>query len=132
LFFNELEKKSRIDKNTLRSAYHRLVKKGLIIIDGSGTPHLSDRALEMLPLYSPQKLKNSKLMVIFDIPEEVRFKRRKLRLLLRELRFEKVQQSVWITSYDCIKYLAAEVKDNNLDGYIQIYEVSKINIQKLQ
>lgn len=65
-------------------------------------------------------------MVIFDIPENERNLRDHLRLLLKELKFKKVQQSVWVCKYDFREYITAEIKENGLQKYVQVYESRKI------
>ena len=66
-------------------------------------------------------------MVTFDIPEKLRYKRRNLRLLLRELSFKQVQKSVWVTDLDAKNYLQMNIKQEFLEPYVKIYEVSEIN-----
>lgn len=124
-FFNELERKSRIKERTLRSAYYRLIKKGLVTIEG-GHPKLTKKGELQAKIYNPTKLEGSTLMVIFDIPENERNLRDHLRLLLKELKFKKVQQSVWVCKYDFREYITAEIKENGLQKYVQVYESRKI------
>jgi len=61
-------------------------------------------------------------MLVFDIPEDERHKRDRLRLLLRELSFEQVQKSVWTSENDHRDYIRAEIHDFGLDEYVQLYE----------
>lgn len=129
LFFRELEKRSGYKKRSLESAYYRLVQKELIEIDDKGIPRLTERGLASVKTFKPIKLKHdAKLMVIFDIPEEERWKRTRLRTLLKELSFRQVQKSVWESRYDYREYLRAEIAEMQLQEYVAVYEVAQIEV----
>lgn len=129
LFFQELEKKSGQKRRSLESAYYRLVKKGLIKIDENNIPRLTDHGKREAKIYKPTRLKfGAHLMVIFDIPEEQRQKRRRLRILLRELSFKQIQQSVWETQYDHREYLRSEIAEMELQDYVRVYETAPIEV----
>lgn len=128
-FFNELEKKSGRKRRSLESAYYRLIKKGLIELDDKRIPRLTEKGRRKAMSYKPQRLKfGAHLIVIFDIPEEERRKRRRLRQLLQELSFRKVQQSVWETEYDHREYLRAEIAEMNLQEHVRVYEAAQIEL----
>jgi DNA-binding transcriptional regulator PaaX len=128
-FFNELERISKRNKSTLRSAYYRLLKKGFIELDDCGIPRLTEKGQAHVQLYSPKVFgKNTLLFIIFDIPEEERFKRDRLRKILHELEFEKIQQSVWATKYDYREYLASEIAENDLQDYVQVFEAARLKV----
>lgn len=129
LFFNELEKKSGRKKRSLESAYYRLIKKGLIELDDKRMPRLTAKGQRKAMTYQPERLKfGAHLIVIFDIPESERRKRRRLRMILQELSFRKVQQSVWETKYDYREHLRAEIAEMNLQEYVQVYEAAPIEL----
>jgi DNA-binding transcriptional regulator PaaX len=129
LFFNELEKKSGHKRRSLESAYYRSIRKGLITLDEKNIPRLTERGRAKAKLYKPTRLKfGANLIVIFDIPEEERQKRRRLRLILQELSFRKVQQSVWETEYDYREYLRVEIDKMNLQEYVRVYEAAQVEI----
>ena len=122
-FFNELEKQSRTKERTLRSAYYRAVKQGLIQLDDNDVPRLTPKGLIATKAYKPIKLsKDACILLVFDIPESERAKRTHLRALLRELSFKMIQQSVWMSRYDHRKYLRAEIKEYGLEDFVLIYE----------
>ena len=127
LFFNNLEAKSKVKERTLRSAYYRSVKSGLIKLDDNGVPRLTDKGVSKIKVYKSTKLrKNSHLLISFDVPEAERFKRDHLRTLLRELSCTKIQQSLWATKYDHRPIIAAEIKEYGLENYVAIYEAVKL------
>ena len=127
LFFNDLAKISGRKEATLRNEFYRLKAKGYFKVSDYKHIELSDKAILELQRYQPQQLTNAVLMVIFDIPEVERSKRNYLRITLRQLKFEQVQKSVWVTKYECRDYLNNEIKLNNLQQYIHIYESKLIS-----
>lgn len=126
----ELEKQSKIKSKTLDSSFRRLVKRGLVVFDDNGQPCLTEKAFLRTKSFQPTKLKGSHLIIIFDIPEKERHLRSHLRLLLKELSFKMVQQSVWSCEYDYKEYLAAEIHDYALDRYVILYEAVRIDPRK--
>lgn len=131
-FFIDLENIARRQQrehtySKVRSAYYRAVKKGYITLE-RGRPQLTARGLQKVKPYVPKKLRGAQLMVIFDIPESERHKRRHLRVLLKELKFRQIQKSVWVTDYDYRDILKMEVKDQQTSDYVLIYEVFKLKL----
>lgn len=128
-FFNELERRDahrNYALSTLKKAYYTAKQQGLIITIDS-QPTISPEAQAMLTPYQPSRLTGARIMVIFDIPEHQRNKRQWLRLLLRELKFNKVQQSVWVSDYECREVLQAGIAERNLWQYVQVYEAHELN-----
>jgi DNA-binding transcriptional regulator PaaX len=132
IFFNELEKLSKaragrhISSSTIRTTYYRAQKQNYISIDESGSPHITSVGHRRLTPYVPKKLKGAKLLVTFDIPENQRYKRSQLRLVLVELNFHQIQQSVWISDYDGTEILKQEIDFLNIENDVVIYEAREI------
>ena len=127
-FFNDLEKLDRYEasRNSIKASYYRAVRDGLIETDGA-LPHITEKGLSQLRRYEPKRLTGAaSILVIFDIPEEERRARQKLRTLLRELHFSQVQKSVWQTEYDVLNYLVPELQAGHLYEYVQVYESARI------
>ncbi len=122
LFFSDLEKASRYKQRSLQNSFYKLKKQGFIEFGQDGQPYVTDKGMAQLQLYRPKKIKDAHIMVIFDIPEEDRNKRNQLRALLRQLRFVKTQQSVWMTKYECRQYLTAEIERLDLKDYVKVFE----------
>lgn len=130
-FFNDLEKIDSIkaNKQSLKSAYYRAVKRGLIVLDDAGNPRLTEKGRRKIQPYKPVKLKiGARLIVIFDIPEQERYKRTRMRTLLRELSFQQIQKSVWESRYDHREYLRLEIAEMQLHEYVKVYEASQIEV----
>src|SRR5438105_3455226 len=82
LFFYELEKVSRYKRSTLKKAYERGIKNGLIV-QQSSIPRLTVLGKRRLaPFVASRLSQDASLMIIFDIPEDMANKRRVLRSLL--------------------------------------------------
>lgn len=128
LFFNDLEKLDEIkaSKNAVKSSYYRLIKKKFIEIDSNGIPRLTEKGFRKTKAFKPKKLKDAKLMIIFDIPEAESSKRKRLRVLLKELSFTQVQKSVWMSEFDHREYIRAEIKDFELEGCVELLEARVI------
>lgn len=125
-FFGELEKTRDYSSSTLRQAYYAARRKGLIQMDESGLPQLSDRAQQQIRNYAPKQLAGARVMVIFDIPEERAYQRQWFRSLLRELKFEQIQKSVWMSDYDCFEVLSAGILEQKIEQYVRVYEARAI------
>jgi len=65
-------------------------------------------------------------IVMFDIPEERRRKRSWLRSVLKNLGFEKVQQSVWIGKVKIPRELLGDLERFSLMDFVEIFEATKV------
>lgn len=126
LFFNDLEKISQRKKQSIRNAYYKAINRNLVIIDEYKIPRLTQQGYSKLRRYQPKKLRSAELMVVFDIPENERNKRQRLRAVLREFKFIQVQKSVWISQYDCEQYLRLELEQTKLQDYVIVYETVQL------
>jgi len=125
-FFNELEKTSDYSKATLRVAFNRAKDRRLVTINNDQVS-LSLQGHQIIqPFIAKQLAGDGQLMVIFDIPEDYADRRRKFRLLLRQLQFKQVQQSVWMSDKDYRAILADSIKDLGLQDWVQLYESARI------
>jgi DNA-binding transcriptional regulator PaaX len=67
------------------------------------------------------------LMVFFDIPEKNRKARDLFRLYLKDLGFERIQKSVWITPYNIKKELQKLIRDCGVEEYAKTLVVKELN-----
>lgn len=126
-FFDELEKRDNRGRQTYQNAFSRAKKKGLIKLGHDNVPRLTDKGMAKIRPFIAKKLgKDARLMIVFDIPEDERHKRRQLRLLLKELSFKQVQKSVWVSEFDHKQYLKAAIKEYKLVGHVKIFEAVEI------
>jgi len=111
----------------IKNAYYRAIRSGYIETE-NGIPKLTRKAKLAIEPYEPKRLGDKAcIMVAFDIPEKLRSRRNQLRLLLKELRFRPVQQSLWSSSYDHRKILKVELKNLDIDKYVHVYEAVRID-----
>lgn len=125
-FFYELEKISNSNEKTLRSTLSRAQKQGFVE-KINGIPVLTRKGLSRIQPYQTKKLnKKSLLMIIFDIPEENKEQRRKLRNYLKYLHFQQVQKSVWVSDMDYRDALKEVIIELDLDSHVQLFESAKL------
>ncbi len=105
-----LKKKRKIYPSHINSCLDRLIKNGLIhkkdgklSLTTKGELRLSKYQEELSP--SRRKWDKKWRIVIFDIWEKSRKKRDFLRNELSDFGFVKLQNSVWVTPYDCEEYV---------------------------
>lgn len=125
-FFNELEKTSNYTKNTIRSSYYRAKQQGYIANDKNFIK-ITNEGLTIVRPFRAKKLKgNSRLMLIFDIPEQQLAKRNKLRRLVKSWDFKQVQKSVWITDRDYEDVVISSLKELGLKKCVELHESVRI------
>lgn len=125
LFFRELEKISRYKQATLKAAYWRAQREGLIE-SRKNLPILTAKGRRKITRFVAEKLHNeAQLMVIFDIPEDQRSRRQKFREVLRLWQFRQIQKSVWMTEKDYREELVGLINELSLFGYVEIYECAR-------
>ena len=107
-----------------KSAAGRLVAKGLVVwVERDGKKYLRVTPAGRKALIFEQAkitLKNQKRkwdgrwrMVVFDVPERRRSIRNRLRAVMQEIGFVRLQDSVWVYPHDCEDFIAllkAELK----------------------
>lgn len=67
-------------------------------------------------------------MVIFDIPEDIRKRRDYFRAGLKRLKYQKLQQSIWICPYDVLKDTQELVKYFRLGSFVKLLLIEEIKI----
>jgi len=101
-----------------RTTLGRLKAKGeieFIELDGKKYARLTARGEKMMAFYQeklrlrdekPRRWDQRYRLVMFDIPEKRKGTREKLRLVMREIGFLRVQDSAWVYPYDCEEFVA--------------------------
>jgi CRISPR/Cas system-associated endoribonuclease Cas2 len=128
LFFADLENisKQKHNKESYKQAYYRAIKNGFIEIE-NGFPKITSSGKKKIPIFKPAALdKKTFLMISFDIPESERYKRDRLRKILKSFEFVQVQKSLRVTKLNYLDLLKAEISYSNLEGFIKIYEAKEI------
>ena len=125
-YFSDLAKIDKYKEQTLRNAYYRNVKRGLVELDDQGNPIITSKGLAALMPYRSKTIEGANLMITFDIPEFERYKRQQLRLLLRQLGFKQVQKSVWVTNKDSRGFIKDEIRRLNLEKEVKLFECKSL------
>src|SRR3989338_11231744 len=108
-------------KEIINLSRYRLVQKGLLSRDDRGFLKLTSKGEERLrqcelhdyKIAKPKKWDKKWRMLIFDVREERKSLRDKIRRTLIAIGFERLQYSVWVYPYDCedlITLLKADFK----------------------
>lgn len=125
-FFNEIAQHSDHSRKSLRDAYNYAKRKGLVI--EADRPSLTFAGQERVQPFVAKKLHHGgKLMVIFDIPEEIKLKRDAFRRFLRKLEFAQVQQSVWLSENDNRAIVREAIDFYGLSGMVEVYEAARLD-----
>lgn len=119
----------RFNYRCLRNALAHLKRKGWItaLYEGEITTAGRKRLERLLPRFEEKRVWDGSLyLVTYDIPEERRGLRDKLRIYLKRLKMGQLQQSVWITPYNPSKILEEFVRENGLsEGTIVVSKIGK-------
>jgi DNA-binding transcriptional regulator PaaX len=100
-------------KNSIYIARGRLMRQGLITYH-NGFFHITDEGKRVLhtmgigsvPLPRPHKWDKKWRILIFDIREERKTLRDKIRRTLTAIGFHRLQDSVWVYPYDCEDFVS--------------------------
>ena len=125
-FFNELEQLSGYKHRTLVATFQRAKKTGYLHQE-ENLLKLTEKGRRFVQPYVAEKLnKDVLLFIIFDIPEQQAFARRRLRLLLRQWHFSQIQKSVWASQYDFREPLVEAIKELALEDHVQLFKGAKL------
>ncbi len=120
----------RWSRSSLESAVQRLVTKGLVQKTEQGlqlTPkgqRYLDRSL--LTVARPKRWDRKWRIVVFDIKENRRALRDQLRILIGQIGFIRLQNSVWVYPYDCEELLVLLKTDYHLGKEVLYIIADKI------
>ncbi len=126
----------RAGKKTCYETVRRLKKKGLVkVVSQNGREFLAlTKAGQLEKLFIKAGIQSGQeewdgkwRLMIFDIPENVREKRDKLRWLLKRHGFKKLQASVFICPYSLNRQAIEFLDQTGLSSYIRILRVEEID-----
>ncbi len=123
-----LERNREIERWKMIRELKRLKKRELVKMRETGDKIYFSLTKDgrILLLTKALKEKSGKLpngqqcFIIFDVPESVRYVRREIRYILKNIECDKVQRSVWVTDRDVVQELVQLVKLSGLEKWIQI------------
>ncbi|MBU1092513.1 hypothetical protein KJ836_02505 [Patescibacteria group bacterium] len=106
-----------------RRIMNQFVNQGEFIQQSSYRYKLTCKgAIKLLPVIQPHLAKDGNIRIlVFDIPETKRGVRNQFRNRIKMLDFRLHQRSVWVSRYDCEKWLAKIVEYYQLQGCVALY-----------
>lgn len=126
------DKIKQLSKNNFRVTLYRLQKKGLVA-KKKDKFHLTALGQKLF-----KKLKNENKnwdnkwrMIIFDIPEDLKYGRDWLRSKLYNLGYKLLQKSVFIGKYPLEEDFYKEIKEKKLDKYINLLTIGEIDNEEI-
>lgn len=131
------EKKRYYCPARVKGCLNGLIKNKFIIKDRRGNLSLSQKGeLRLLKLQSSlsgtrKKWDKKWRIVIFDIWEKSKKKRDYLRLELRSFGFVKLQNSVWVTPYECEEFVSLLKTDLHLGNGVKYILASQIDDEQI-
>src|SRR3989338_443627 len=124
-------KKRELNKQLFNNNLHRLRKKGILNYSSKKDIVINKSALRAHTLFSKIKAKptgDTKVMILFDIPEKKRKTRNWLRLQLRLWNFEMLQQSVWLGKGPLPKEFTARLRSFDVNECVKIFNIKNIKM----
>lgn len=110
---------SFVEKESLLHSIQRIKKEGWLSNDFKINKRGGDRLFELVPQYLSQRAWSKQWhLLIFDIPENEKYKRELLRRKIKNMRFGMLQASIWISPYDKRQEIRAMSLRYSLDPYI--------------
>jgi len=121
---------SRLEKDGLmerskkdKSSFFKITNKG---IDKIGfLKNKKKRMIETPSCDYDSKKSNRVTIVMFDVPEKQRTKRRWLRSALSKMEFEMIQKSVWMGKVVIPREFLDDMRMLDMTDYIEIFEITK-------
>ena len=127
----------KLQRQRVANIAYQLKKTGDIekVIDKNGEVyfHFTDkgkaRLIERIPLlrFRRKRWDGKWRQVVFDIPEEMKVKRKQLRNKLLSLGFGMLQRSVYITPFDISQQVTDFLEEHSLEEYAIAFEMEKLS-----
>lgn len=122
-------------RQKIHSALSDLKRRGFLqkkIFKKSQGLILTPKAMEKISLLKEIKREKlplgQQLLLFFDIPEKDRSVRDMFRKKLKNMGFEQLQKSTWITSFNVTHDVKEIIKNNHLDDCVQMLIVKNIKL----
>jgi len=125
LFFNDLERLTQSNRQTLANTLSRTKRQGLVENRG-GIPVLTKKGLTKLKELQSPDLLAGWLLVSFDIPEARRHDRYALRSYLRMHGFRQLHKSLWANEHDYTQELKDVITELKLGQYVGIFVAASV------
>jgi len=133
ILFGLVQKRRMLNRQVFNNNLYRLKKKEMLDFDSEKNIVINRNNLNKHVLFTKIKEKpigDTKVMVLFDIPERKRKTRNWLRLQLRLWDFEMLQQSVWLGKGHLPKEFTARLRLLDIYDCVKIFNIRNIKMQK--
>lgn len=126
------EQYQEIDWEKIRRVAGNLKKRGLVNYTKGKLlePRITKTGLKkfnsLVPFYHKKRTWDKKIYLItYDIPEEKRNERNRLRFFLEKIGCGMMQASVWLTCFNPKKLVKNFVEENNISGSVVVADIGK-------
>ncbi len=126
ILYKLVQEKRMLNRQTFNNNLYRFQKKGILDFDSDNDIVINKSALKSHILFSKIKEKpagNTKVMVLFDIPEKKRKIRGWLRLQLKLWDFRMLQQSVWLGKGPLPKEFTTRLQSLGINDCVKIFKI---------
>lgn len=110
---------SAIDRLVERGELRRTRRKGNTFLEITKAGRTRISLLTHINKPKPREWDGKWRVVIFDVPESMRDKRRLLRAMLRRIGFKYIQQSVWVYPFPCEEFIQLLKTDLAIRGRVK-------------
>src|SRR3989344_5374628 len=132
ILYELVQKRRMLNKQSFNNNLYRLRNKGILDFDSEKNILINKNNLKRHTLFSKIEEKptgDTKVMVLFDIPEKKRKIRNWLRLQLKLWDFEMLQQSVWLGKGPLPKEFTDRLRLLDVHKGVKIFKIQ--NVRKM-
>jgi len=133
ILYELVQEKRMLNKQVFNNNLYRLKNKRILGFDSNKDIIFNKNTLKRYTLFSKIYVKpagDTKIMVLFDIPEKKRKTRNWLRLHLKLWDFEMLQQSVWLGKGPLPKEFTGRLDLLGVGKCVKIFKIESIKAQK--
>lgn len=132
ILYKLVQKRRALNRQTFNNNLYQLKNRGILDFDSNKNIVIHKNALKRHTLFAKIKEKptgETKVMVLFDIPEIKRKTRNWLRLQLKLWDFEMLQQSVWLGKGPLPKEFNSRLKLLDINEGVKIFKIQSVKTQ---
>lgn len=131
ILYELVQKKRALNKQLFNNNLYRLKNKGILNFDPERNILINKNVLKLHTLFAKIKAKpagDTRVLVLFDIPEKKRKTRNWLRLQLKIWDFEMLQQSVWLGKGPLPKEFTDRLHLLDIGECVKIFKIQNIKM----
>ena len=131
ILYELVQKRRILSKQVFNNNLCRLKKKGILDFDFEKNVVINKNSLVLHTCFTKIKEKptgDTKVMVLFDIPEKKRKTRNWLRSQLKLWDFEMLQQSVWLGKGPLPKKFIARLRLLDISECVKIFKIQSVKV----